>query len=384
MNRAPADGVSQTMLDLSEIPIVDNHCHGLFAEPGALTVADYRHRFSECAGEPFPPDHTSTAPHYLWALRQVAGVLGCDPDEESVLARRAELDDDELAARFLRSVNIDWLLVDDGYPDPAQVLPREDLAARGGFRVGWVEREEVVAGRLTAEHERFADFDEALVEHLDSARDRGVISFKSVAAYRSGLMIERPSRADAKAAFKQMHRDGSERLERKPLVDHVVHRVMEAASDQELPVQFHTGYGDADADLRLADPFHLAPLAREYPDVNLVLLHGGYPFSGHLAVLAATYANIYADVSYGIPFLTSHQLYTVTHTLLGPAPASRVLYSSDAVGIPEQHWLGAVRGRRAIGAALGDMVVLGDITATQARGLAELILRGNAVRIYDL
>jgi len=65
------------MLDLSEIPIVDNHCHGLFADPGELTVADYRHRFSECAGEPFPPDHTSTAPHYLWALRQVAGVLGC-------------------------------------------------------------------------------------------------------------------------------------------------------------------------------------------------------------------------------------------------------------------------------------------------------------------
>jgi len=74
----------------------------------------------------------------------------------------------------------------------------------------------------------------------------------------------------------------------------------------------------------------------------------------------------------------------VTHTLLGPAPASRILYSSDAVGIPEQHWLGAVRGRRAIGAALGDMVVLGDVTATQARGLAELILHGNAVRIYDL
>jgi len=218
MNRAPADVVSQTMLDLSEIPIVDNHCHGLFAAPGALTVADYRHRFSECAGEPFPPDHTSTAPHYLWALRQIAGVLGCDPDEESVLARRAELDDDELAARFLRSVNIDWLLVDDGYPDPAEVLPREDLAARGGFRVGWVEREEVVAGRLTVEHERFADFDEALAEHLDSARDRGVIGFKSIAAYRSGLTIERPSRADAKAAFKQMLGDGSERLELKPLL----------------------------------------------------------------------------------------------------------------------------------------------------------------------
>src|SRR6478735_11704387 len=111
MNRAPADVVSQTMLDLTEIPIVDNHCHGLFADPGDLTVADYRHRFSECAGEPFPPDHTSTTAHYLWMLRQVAEVLECEPGEEAVLAARAERSRDELDALFLRSAGIAWLLI---------------------------------------------------------------------------------------------------------------------------------------------------------------------------------------------------------------------------------------------------------------------------------
>jgi len=186
------------------------------------------------------------------------------------------------------------------------------------------------------------------------------------------------------AAYKRLRETDRPRVSEQPLVDHIVGLTMAAARQQELPVQFHTGYGDADADLRLGDPLHLAPLLRRFPDVAVVMLHGSYPYTRHASVLAATYPNAYVDVSYAIPFLTSHQLYTMTHEALGAAPAARVLYSSDAVGLPEQHWLGAVRGRRALGAALGDMVALGDVSATQARELAELVLRGNAERIYGL
>jgi predicted TIM-barrel fold metal-dependent hydrolase len=174
------------------------------------------------------------------------------------------------------------------------------------------------------------------------------------------------------------------RVQEKPLVDHVVGRVMEAAGPQELPVQFHTGYGDADADLRLADPLHLAPLMRRFPEVAVVMLHGAYPWTRSLAVLAATYANAYVDVSYAIPFLTAQEQRAMTHQALGAAPASRILYSSDAVGIPEQHWLGAVRGRRALGAALGEMVDAGDLSGSDAERLATLIMHGNARRIYGL
>jgi hypothetical protein len=90
------------------------------------------------------------------------------------------------------------------------------------------------------------------------------------------------------------------------------------------------------------------------------------------------------DVSYAIPFLTARELLAVTHEARGCAPGARILYSSDAVGLPEQHWLGAVRGRRALGAALGDMVILGDMSANEARRLAHLIMHENAERIYGL
>ena len=121
------------MIDLSHIPLVDNHCHGLFADTTGLDVTAYRHRFSESAGDAFPPDHTSTAVHYLWALRQIAGVLGCEPEERAVIEARRTRSRDELDRLFLRAANIAWLLVDDGYPEPDQAYDSEgdrDAAAR--------------------------------------------------------------------------------------------------------------------------------------------------------------------------------------------------------------------------------------------------------------
>jgi uncharacterized protein len=372
------------MLDLSHIPLVDNHCHGLLADTADLDVAGYRHRFSECAGEPFPPDHTATAPHYLWALRQIAGLLACDPGEQAVIDARRARSRDELDRLFLGSANIAWLLVDDGYPDPDLCSDRAELAQRSGVRVGWLERVETVAAQLARETGSFGEWDEALAAHLGSARARGVCGLKTVAAYRSGLAISEPEPDDVRAAHGRLAGMADPRVQEKPLVDHVVHRTMRAAEAQGLPVQFHTGYGDSDADLLLADPLHLAPLLRRFPAVPVVMLHGAYPYTRSLSVLAATYANAYVDVSYAIPFLTAHELRAVTHEALGAAPASRVLYSSDAVGIPEQHWLGAVRGRRALGAALGEMVDAGDVGEDDAHGLAELVLHGNAERIYGL
>ena len=130
------------MLDLSHIPLVDNHCHGLFVDGWDLDAAAYRHRFSECSGDPFPPDHTTTAPHYLWALRQIACALGCEAVEHAVIEARRARTQGELDRLFLGAANIDWLLVDDGYPAPDQVSDRDELAVRSGTRIGWLERAE--------------------------------------------------------------------------------------------------------------------------------------------------------------------------------------------------------------------------------------------------
>ncbi|MDX6224122.1 MAG: hypothetical protein QOE64_498 [Frankiales bacterium] len=349
-----------------------------------MSAQQLRLRFSETAFGPFPAEHTVTSVHYLWAMRQLAGKLGCDPTEDAVLEARAARSQDELDRLFMADAKISWLLVDDGYPDPADTVDRETQARRTGARIGWVERVEVVAGNLVAEHGSFAEFDEAMRAHLASARDRGVCGLKSVAAYRSGLAIGEPAPGEAGKAFEAMRRGGQTRLAAKPLVDHVVLLAMDAARDQELPVQFHTGYGDADADLLLADPLHLRPLMHRYLTVPVVMLHGGYPYTRKLGILAATYPNAWVDVSYAIPFLTGRELYSVTREALAAAPGARILYSSDGVGMAEHYWLGAVRGRRAIGEALGELVERGELRGDQALDIAALIMHRNAERIYAL
>ncbi|MGZ4430310.1 MAG: amidohydrolase family protein [Gaiellales bacterium] len=372
------------MLDLSAIPLVDNHCHGLFRDDGPMDAPTMRARFSESAGEPFPTEHTTTSLHYLWAIRQMAARLGCEPGEQAVLSARAALSETEIDRLYLDDAGIAWLLVDDGYPDPARCCDRESQARRTGSRIGWVERVEAVAARLVGEHRTFATFDDALRDHLASARARGVCGLKSVAAYRSGLAVDDPVPGEAADAFDQMRRAGRTRLDDKPLVDHVVLRAMEAARRQELPVQFHTGYGDADADLLLADPLHLRPLLHRFPTVPVVMLHGAYPYTRKLGVLAATYGNAYVDVSYAIPFLTGRELLSVTRQALAAAPGARILYSSDGVGLPEHYWLGAVRGRQALGSALGELVDAGELDHDQALDVAALIMHANAERIYAL
>ena len=137
--------------------------------------------------------------HYLWAIRQLSEKLDCDPTEQAVLEARAARSQDEIDRLFMADANISWLLVDDGYPDPADTVDRDTQARRTGARIGWVERIEVVAGNLVAGHATFAEFDEAMRAHLASARQRGVCGLKSVAAYRSGLAVAVPGPGEAEA-----------------------------------------------------------------------------------------------------------------------------------------------------------------------------------------
>lgn len=73
-----------------------------------------------------------------------------------------------------------------------------------------------------------------------------------------------------------------------------------------------------------------------------------------------------------------------TRAALGVAPASKLLYSSDGVGLPEFHWLSAILGRRILGQVLGEIVAQGDLSVQEAEAVGEDVLRRNAVRLYQI
>jgi uncharacterized protein len=122
----------------------------------------------------------------------------------------------------------------------------------------------------------------------------------------------------------------------------------------------------------------------DYRGLPVVLLHECYPYTRQGGYLAAVYENVYLDLSYGIPPLGYGEMLSFTRQALGVAPTSKLVYSSDGIGVPELRWISAIDGRRAIGQALGEMVAHGELSLPEAEAAGESILRDNATRLYRL
>ena len=116
----------------------------------------------------------------------------------------------------------------------------------------------------------------------------------------------------------------------------------------------------------------------------VVLLHGCYPYTREGGYLAAIYENVHLDLSYGIPFLGYGEMLSLTRAALGVAPTSKLLYSSDGIGVPELHWMAATDGRYVLGQTLGELVAHGELDFSGAGAAGEDMLRGNAIRPYRL
>jgi hypothetical protein len=376
-------------VDLDQVPIVDNHCHGIWRSQGFGDLISWRRAFTESADPGMPREHVASTAFYRRLIRALAGFFDCEPDEEAVLAARAERDVTELVGTLLRDANVEALLLDTGYPPPEEVLPGDELGELGDCRAEPMLRLETLMERLITEHGSLQEVREALAVALEDVRGQGYVALKSIVAYRTGLDIREWPGEEAEASLREFRRaagEGPARLAHKPLLDTLLHAAFAEAARQEVPVQFHVGYGDADIDLLLGNPLHLRAVFEHpgYRDMPVVLLHACYPYTREGGYLAAVYENVYLDLSYGIPFLGYGEMLSFTRAALGLAPISKLLYSSDGIGVPELHWMGAVYGRRVLGQALGELVEYGELDVSGAEAAGEDVLRGNATRLYQL
>ena len=116
----------------------------------------------------------------------------------------------------------------------------------------------------------------------------------------------------------------------------------------------------------------------------VVLLHESYPYTQLAAYLAAVYPNAYLDLSYTIPFVDRLEMVAFTRQALSVAPASKLMYSTDGINVPEMHWAGALRGRSVIAQVLDEMIDADEIDEEQAYQLALQVLHDTAYTVYRL
>jgi uncharacterized protein len=376
-------------VDLTQIPVVDNHCHGILRNQTFDDLAGWRQSFTESTEHRMARDHVASTTLYRRLIRTLADFLGCEPEEEIVFAARSGRDGRELTGALLRAANVDTFLIDTGFPPPEEVFPVPELGDLGGCRAEPMLRLEILMESLLAEHDSLEDVKEALAAELDDARGRGYLALKSIAAYRTGLDVREWPNEEAEESFLEYGRaagPGPARLVHKPLLDTLLHVAFAQAARQEIPLQFHVGYGDADTDLLLGNPLYLRPILQrsDYRGMPVVLLHECYPYTRQGGYLAAVYQNVYLDLSYGIPLLGYGEMLSCTRQAFGVAPTSKLMYSSDGIGVPELHWISAIDGRRVIGEALGELVSRRELDLAAAEATGEDVLRANAARLYRL
>lgn len=382
-------GPPGVLVDLTDVPVIDNHCHGIQASQAA-DVATWRQFFTESPDSSMRRRDVADTAFYRRLIRAMSRYFGVADAEEPVLAARARYSTAELVSLLFRDASVAGVVIDTGYPEPASVLPDPEFRSASAARRASLLRLEVRFEELLALHATYDDLRDAVRAALANARDAGFAGFKSVVGYRTGLLVARWPEAEARDAFsrarQEVERSGAVRLGYKPLLDTLLHVAFEAAAAQELPVQFHVGYGDPDADLREASPLQLRNVLEEraYRRMPVVLLHGCWPYVREGAYLAAVYGNAYLDVSYAIPFLSRGEMLAISRAALAAAPFTKVMYSSDGARVPELHWLGAHDGRRTLALALSELVADGDLNATQARRAGEQILHDNARKLYGV
>jgi uncharacterized protein len=331
---------------LSTIAVVDHHAHGILREPPA-TLDAFRGLFSE-SEDPRQWPHVATAVTYRRAIRALAAHLGCEPAEDAVYAHRLATDPAAYASALLRATNTEVLLIDDGFPSAAESVNWRELGLLAGCVSRPVLRIERVAASAGIEGVRDA---------VAGARAGGFAALKTIAAYRGGLDLDVLG-ADVRDAL-------------------IAALEVNAGTGDPLPVQVHTGFGDADLSLPLARPGLLKPLIERYATTPFVLLHC-YPYVREAGWLAHVYPNVFFDLSLTIPHVSRPAV--ALAEALELAPVSKLLYASDAARTPELYFLAAMWWRDALATVLPEL--LDD--AGEAEDAARAILRENAVSLYGL
>jgi uncharacterized protein len=371
-------------VDLSDLTAVDGHCHPLLSDPWSPTPERFMSLFTE--GRPdVMKDHLPHTGYFRRALRDLAGQLGTPVTVEAVLERRRRLGADALC-RALDESRVSALLVDTGYPAEAMSLAEMRLALP--CVVHEVFRVETCAQTLLAKALPYEAFLALFREELRASARRAV-AFKSIIAYRSGLALRAWPPEEAGRAYRdavaRVEAGGSARLTDKPLLDTLIEVTLQVCRETGRPLQLHTGFGDPDIDLLQANPLLLRSLLEDprWADVRIVVLHMAYPYFREAALLAATWPQVYVDLSLALPFLGTAVVAPLVE-MLSLAPSSKLLYGSDVSGLPELFALCAGWARTSLREALDWLVERRGITADEARQIGRQILSDNATALYGL
>ena len=374
-----------------DYPVIDSHCHPF---PLKREASFEQYWMMSLSAQPI--FHSRRTVGYEMASRELAKLF-CMPvsaSKDEILAernRRYKSDPNTYVQNLLREANVTGVMVDFGFPIAANLLTKEEeqefYDEVASVDVWRINRIELVTNRLLAEELGFDEFRLRLKDDIVyMIETEHLVSLKSVIAYFTGLSIQKHDLAEVEKAYGVLLKNRKDKVAEKVIRDYVFFVGLAICVEKEIPMQVHTGMGDAPlCDLRKTNPLLLhdafgEPVAQK---ATIVLDHTGYPFVGEAGFFVSHFENLYIDLSSMIPH-AAHAADTKILELLEMCPWTRIMYGSDGGSIPEHMWLGAIYVRRSMEKAINTLVDGGYIGEDEATEMTRMILSENAERVYKL
>lgn len=225
----------------------------------------------------------------------------------------------------------------------------------------------------------------ALRKAFEAGLEYGMVGVKSGLAYKRVLYYENVPEDNARAIFDAiLDQSPVGTMEIKSLQDYFMHRVLDLVDEYDLPIQFHTGLlaGNGNT-LTNSKPTHLTNLFMEYPEVDFILFHGGYPYGGELGALAKNFPNVFIDMCWMYVISPSYSE-RYLHEWIETVPANKIMAFGGDYSLVESVYAHSVMARQIISNVLIAKVGSGYLTEKEAIHIANLILRDNAIQIFQL
>jgi len=235
-----------------------------------------------------------------------------------------------------------------------------------------------------------------LLDALDSQFDRwieeGRVAIKMADAYLRDIHYEDSTRDEAERVMRRIftlrkHEKYPETLtfkEARPLENFIVHRVLERAEEQGLPVIVHTGIqAHVRDELTHSRAALLTNLFRKYSKLRFHLLHSSYPWMYEAASLAKQFPNVSLDLTWTHVIVPAGARAGLSH-MLDTVPVNKIHGFGGDYLVPVNIWGALEAARENIAHVLSEKVETGHMTESDGVALAHKILNSNAQEIFNL
>lgn len=316
------------------------------------------------------------------AARELYGVREISRDTIlHISAKFAEKDARESYLRGLEACNILCAIVDSDMDCDRQRM-------RPAFRLEeFVEDIEISAVRKTlgASIHTFIDWLDACDEMIRRYCEQGAVAFKTTIATDRTLKIGYGSYAEAEESFIRSLRKDDNYLPPSPAYqDFMFRHVLSRVQQHGLPVQMHTGmsagYGNI---IPNGNPLQLCPLFMEYPDLDFVIMHMGYPYQLEIGSLGKMFHNVYPDMSWAY-LLSPNGARAALDEWLDSVPATKIMGFGGDCGHEDHVYAHLQTAKDILCDVLARKVAAGQYDIGHAKWIAEQLLLMNPYRVFRL